>query len=134
MHGDSRGTIAFVNEFDMTKVKRFYRIDPINIETIRAWQGHQKETKWLHCARGRFLIKLIKVDDWENPSKDLEIDTGILKANASTVLHVPPGYVTGIKALDKDASLIIFSDCSLEDSKEDDFRYDKDYWTTNWKT
>jgi len=60
-HKDHRGILSFVNDFDMTKVVRMYSIEP-NINVIRAWQGHKKETKWFYVIKGSFLVKIVKMD------------------------------------------------------------------------
>jgi len=130
-HSDERGTIAFINDFDLTNIVRFYRISHPSISIVRAWQGHQKESKWFHCNRGSFLIKLMKIDNWEEPSRDLVPQVFELKSSQSQVLYIPPGYASGFKALEKDSSILVFSDLTTEESKEDDFRFEKNYWF-NW--
>ncbi|MDB4505884.1 dTDP-4-dehydrorhamnose 3,5-epimerase family protein [Saprospiraceae bacterium] len=128
IHSDERGTIAFVNDFDLSKCVRFYRITHPETSIIRAWQGHQKESKWFHCYSGSFLIKLIKIDNWENPSLDLEVKTFELKGAQSQVLYIPSGYASGFKALENNSSLMVFSDMTVEESVADDFRFEKNYW------
>ena len=59
MHTDKRGSVAYVNDFDLTEVKRFYKITHSSIETLRAWQGHKREQKWFSCTKGAFVIFLI---------------------------------------------------------------------------
>lgn len=132
IHQDDRGKITFVNDFDLQEVRRFYHIHHKDTEVIRAWQGHRIEAKWFHCTKGAFEVKVILVDDWENPSKDLTIQSIELSAEKSTVLYIPGGHVNGFRALKKESSLLVFSDKSLEKSKEDDYRFDKNYWH-NWK-
>lgn len=131
IHDDERGTIAFVNDFDLSEVVRFYRITHPKTSIVRAWQGHQKESKWFHCYQGSFLIKLMKIDKWETPSKDLIPQVFELKNSQSQVLYIPPGYASGFKALEKNSSLMVFSDMTVENSMEDDFRFEKNYWF-NW--
>lgn len=132
-HTDDRGTIAFANDFDLTPAVRLYRITHPDTSVVRAWQGHKKESKWFHCLEGTFLIKLIKIDDWGNPSLDLNIETFELKGSQSQVLHVPPGYASGFKALEKNSSIMVFSDFTVEESTNDDFRFEKNYWF-KWET
>ena len=38
---DHRGQIRFVNDFDMTEVKRFYIITNKDTELIRGWRAHR---------------------------------------------------------------------------------------------
>jgi dTDP-4-dehydrorhamnose 3,5-epimerase len=131
IHQDSRGTIGFVNDFDLSPCVRFYRISHPEISIIRAWQGHKKESKWFHCIRGSFILNVIKIDDWEIPSKHLEVQKFELKNSESLVLFVPPGHVTGFKALEIESRLLVFSDFNTEESKLDDYRFEKNYWF-NW--
>ena len=52
-HKDERGTVRFVNDFDMSQVVRMYCIEP-KLGVIRAWQGQKVETKWFYAAKGSF--------------------------------------------------------------------------------
>jgi dTDP-4-dehydrorhamnose 3,5-epimerase len=128
---DNRGTVAFVNDFNLIPVKRFYCITHPNTTIVRAWQGHQIESKWFYCTKGSFEIKVIKIDNWHSPSKNLTIQTYVLTATQSQVLAVATGCATGIRALEMNASLMVFSDKTLNEAKGDDYRFDKDYWF-NW--
>ena len=131
-HEDSRGNVAFVNDFNLAPVKRFYLITHPNTDIVRAWQGHKKECKWFYCTKGSFEIKIIEIDDWALPSKELAIESYILAATKNQILAVTEGYATGIRALEMDASLMVFSDKTLDESKNDDYRFDKNYWF-NWE-
>ena len=128
LHHDHRGTIGFVNDFDMEKVRRLYHITHNDVNVIRAWQGHQVECKWFHCIRGAFELRVIKIDDWKNPSASLKWETYFLNGQESSVVFLPGGYVNGFRAIEKNSTLIVFSDQNLEESKNDDYRFDQDYW------
>jgi dTDP-4-dehydrorhamnose 3,5-epimerase-like enzyme len=130
-HKDIRGTVAFVNDFDMKEVRRMYCIEQPDITTIRAWQGHKKEQKWFFVTTGKFKIGLIVPDNWENPSRNLEPVFIELCAEEPKILHIPGGYVNGFRALKPISKMMVFSDFSIEESKADDYRYDMNYW--NWK-
>jgi dTDP-4-dehydrorhamnose 3,5-epimerase-like enzyme len=139
-HTDSRGRLLFFNDFDMSDIKRFYQItshqsqitnhqSPVtNHQTVRAWQGHKIEEKYFYVSRGKFLICLVKIDDWRNPSRDLPVTKYILKAASPQILHVPAGFANGIKALESDSILIVFSNLSLNESQKDDYRFDANLW------
>ena len=43
-------------------------------------------------------------------------------------LHVPGGYANGIKSIEPNSKLMVFSEFSIEDGKRDDYRFDKDLW------
>jgi dTDP-4-dehydrorhamnose 3,5-epimerase-like enzyme len=88
---DARGSMSFVNTFLMDAVKRFYIISPENTRVIRAWQGHKEEEKWFFALTGRFLVVLIKIDNWKMPSDNLRTQRYILGANRNQVLHIPKG-------------------------------------------
>ena len=125
---DQRGNVRFVNDFEFENVKRFYIITHSDIDVVRAWQGHQKETKYLYVAKGAFSVNWIKIDNWAKPSEELEIYNKTITDRKSEILIIPPGHVNGFKALESDSSLIIFSDRTLQESKDDDFRFPLDYW------
>lgn len=40
---DQRGQIRFVNDFDMSLVKRFYIIKNLDTELVRGWRAHKIE-------------------------------------------------------------------------------------------
>lgn len=115
VHSDIRGTVRFVNDFDMTNIVRMYSIKP-EVDIIRAWQGHKKESKWFFAARGRFLIKTVVMDGQDS------IEEFILSAVESQVLHIPGGNFNGFQALEDGSVLMVFSNFDLEASKADDIR------------
>lgn len=112
---DGRGTVSFVNSFDMTPVVRMYCIEP-ETGIIRAWQGHQKETKWFHLVSGSIRVKI----------RDLQskVLVGTYELNAATpaVLKIAPGHYNGFEALEENSMLLVFSDLTLEQSQKDDHR------------
>ena len=125
---DHRGTLSFINDFDMSPIKRMYAITHESIDVVRAWQGHRIESKYFKCLKGRFLVSVVLIDDWEMPSENLKANCYILDANKTEVLHIPAGYANGFKALDPDSKLLVFSDLDLETAKLDDYRYDQGLW------
>ena len=130
---DERGKLQFFNTFDMREIVRFYEISPSDTQTIRAWQGHQNEKKWLYCNAGSFRVHLIKLDDWHNPSKDLLSEQFVLNAKNPTVLAIPGGYANGFKAMEEGSKLLVFSNFGLDESKADDFRYPPEKWDVDWE-
>ncbi|MET3112945.1 dTDP-4-dehydrorhamnose 3,5-epimerase-like enzyme [Pedobacter sp. CG_S7] len=126
-HCDKRGQLSFVNDFSLQQVKRFYHIHHPDINVIRAWQGHQIEQKWFYVLEGSFDIVLVKPDDWTQPSKDLEVIHYRITA-LSGVLHVPSGYANGFKAVLPNSKMIVFSDATVEQSNNDNYRFDQNMW------
>lgn len=125
---DHRGTLSFVNDFDMSEIKRFYTIVHPNTEIVRAWQGHQFEQKWFTVVQGSFKLAAVKIDDWGSPSPTLRPHVVTLTDVIPQVLHLPAGYANGFKALEPNSKIIVFSDKSLEDSKKDNYRFDSKLW------
>jgi len=130
---DHRGTISYVNDFKFTDIERFYIISNSEGNPIRAWQGHKLDTKNFYCLTGSFNIHFIKIDNWENPSKELTVETIYVSANDSKIVHIPAGYANAIESLEKDSKLISFSTLPLANVGDDDVRYASDYWKINEK-
>jgi len=125
---DHRGRIRFVNDFDMTQVKRFYIIKNTDTELIRGWRAHRMEQRWFYVLSGSFAVDLIQIDNWENASPDLPIEKRILRADEQQVLHVPVGYGTAFQALESESELLVFADYSIENVKHDDYTWPLDYF------
>ncbi len=128
---DHRGSLQFVNDFDMATVKRMYFTTHPSTETIRAWQGHQIESRWFFCVKGAFKVKLVKIDDWENPSNNCKVFEFTLHENKPQVLYIPNGYANGFKAETENSKLMIMSNYRLNEIDNDHFRFDKNKWA-NW--
>ena len=129
---DQRGTLRFVNDFALEGVKRFYTITQSPESGPRAWQGHKTESKYFYCLKGSFALRLAKIDDWDEPGSNPEIKSFKLSDVNSEILVVPRGYANGIKALDEDSQLLIFSDKTIDEANGDEVRFDKDRWI-NWE-
>jgi len=128
---DHRGTLSYVNDFSFKDIERFYIINNSDAHPVRAWQGHKLDAKNFYCLSGSFNIHFVKIDDWDNPSKDLTIETVTLAATESNMLHVPAGYANAIQSLEPDSKLISFSTLPLSNVTEDDVRYEANYWIIN---
>ena len=127
---DNRGEVAFVNDFSFSDIKRFYTITNATEKPLRAWQGHKLDQKNFFCVTGSFQLFYVKVDNWENPSKHLEVKSEILKASESKILVIPPGYANAILSLESNSKLISFCTLSLNDISHDDVRFDAKTWKT----
>ena len=128
VHKDERGVLKFFNTFDMSLVQRFYVLEHTDTNSIRAWQGHQKEQKWFYVTDGVFKLVLVKPDNWENPSASLPYEEWILKAESNQIINIPAGFATGLQALEAPSRITIFSDVKLGKSIDDDYRFDKSLW------
>ena len=128
MFVDDRGSISFVNDFDLAEMRRFYVVENHEAGFIRAWHCHVEESKYVMALSGTAILALVYVEDPENPPIDPEIHRYVLTFSDPAVLWVPPGYAHGAKTLSPDTKLIFFSDASLAESQKDDFRFDAFQW------
>ena len=125
---DQRGSMRFVNDFRFNGVKRFYFIKHYDTSVIRAWQGHQFEKKYFYPVSGSFIVAWVKIDDFENPSLNLVPEHHILSASSSEIISIPKGYANGLKALETNSEIMIFSDMDLEESVNEKIRFPSDWW------
>lgn len=114
LHRDERGIVRFVNDFDMTHVKRMYCIEP-KLGVVRAWQGHKIETKWFYAAKGSFLVKTVNMFNFEKKEY-------YLKDKDSNILEIKGGCYNGFESLEVGGVLMVFSNFDLVGSKADDWR------------
>jgi dTDP-4-dehydrorhamnose 3,5-epimerase len=128
---DHRGTVSYVNDFSFKDIERFYIITNSEEHPLRAWQGHKLDAKNFYCLSGSFRIHYVKIDNWENPSKDVTIETVSLISSESKILHIPAGYANAIESLEPDSKLLSFSTLPLDHVKEDDVRFDAEYWVVH---
>lgn len=125
---DDRGSLSFVNDFSFDGVRRFYVVSNHRAGFVRAWHGHPREAKYMATVVGAAIVAAVRVDDWARPSKDLPIHRYVLSAERPAVLHIPPGFANGFMSLTSETRLLVFSSASLEESLQDDIRYDAHYW------
>lgn len=126
---DSRGSVTFINNFDLAPIRRAYFITNDKSAPLRAWQAHKVERKWFMCMVGSFKILLVKIDDWQSPSKNLPVQSYLLKAEKPAVLYVPRNYANAICSVEDDSILQVYSDTPLNDAKNDQFKFSEDQWS-----
>lgn len=125
---DHRGQIRFVNDFDMSLVKRFYIIKNLDTELVRGWRAHKIEQRWFYVLSGSFSVYLVKIDNWEVASPDLPVDNMIISAANFRVLHVPEGYGTAFRALESESELLVYADYGIDHAVNDDHTYPLEYF------
>lgn len=130
-YSDERGDIFFSNQTSLTNFSRFYFIKHKNTSIIRAWQGHKYESKIFIPIKGVFLLAWVKIDNFEFPSKELKAETIILSSKNYKSVYIPPGYANGLKALEKNSIIQVFSEFDNEKSVEEKIRFPKENWL-NW--
>jgi len=125
---DDRGELGFVNDFRFEGVKRFYTVANYRQGFIRAWHGHKREAKYVTAVSGAAVVGAVRIDNWDEPSRDLTVDRFVLSAHKPSVLYIPSGFANGFMSLTPDLKLMFFSTSSLDESQGDDFRFDARYW------
>jgi len=124
---DERGTVSFTNDLNLQKAVRTYKVENSQLKTVRAWHGHKVEEKWVNVEQGEFLVCVVKVDDFTSPSKDSEIQTYKMSPKDG-FLYIPPNFANGAMNLTEDNAIRYYSSSTLEESLNDDFRFESDYW------
>lgn len=125
---DDRGALHFVNGFDFQGVKRFYMVSNHQVGFVRAWHAHRREAKYVLVVSGAALVAAVAVDDWAAPSKAAQVHRFVMSAHKPSVLFIPAGYANGFKSLTADARLMFFSTSTIEESRDDDVRYEAHHW------
>jgi dTDP-4-dehydrorhamnose 3,5-epimerase len=125
---DDRGEVGFVNEFDLAGVKRFYSVANHHRGFVRAWHGHKHEAKYVTVVQGAALVGVVAVTDWRNPARDAPVFRCVLSAHQPAILFIPPSHCNGFMSLTPEAKLIFFSTATLEESRNDDYRFPARYW------
>ena len=125
---DDRGDLAFVNDFHFEGVKRFYMVSNHRAGFVRAWHAHRHEAKYVIAVQGAAIVAAVAIDNWEHPSKNAQVHRYVLSAQKPAVLYIPAGYGNGFMSLTTDTKLTFFSTATLEESRNDDVRYDSRYW------
>ena len=129
---DDRGEVHFVNDFNFSKVKRFYIVISHKAGIIRAWHAHKLEAKYVFVVKGAAIVGLVAIDNFARPSQKNHVYRHILSAKKPAILYIPERHANGFMSLKDGTQLIFFSTRTLEQSKNDDYRYNSRYWDI-WK-
>lgn len=121
---DHRGVVSFINGFQMDEIKRFYLIKHTELDFVRGWRGHKMEQRWFYT----FLIKVVKIDNWEIPHAGLQQLSFELGADRMQILHIPTGYATALQVLEENSELMVFADYGIENAEKDDYSYPIGYF------
>ena len=128
---DHRGSVEYYNSLNLDIFERFYIVSNPTVGTVRAWHGHKVEAKLIKVIHGEFVVGIVEVSDWDNPSQKSKVDKFILNEQ-SGVVFIPPGYANGAMNLTPESKAIYFSSLNLDDSLNDDYRFDSKFWDP-WK-
>jgi dTDP-4-dehydrorhamnose 3,5-epimerase-like enzyme len=132
LHGgcsvDDRGTVAFVNDFVLSRYRRMYIVTNHKAGFVRAWHGHKSERKAALVLSGAALVCTVAIDNWDEPSSKLPIQRFVLSERNPGVLEIPAGYANGFMSLSPDTRVAFFSSATLDESLVDDVRFPSRLW------
>lgn len=124
---DDRGSVRFVNDFNFLDVKRFYQVQNHSKGFIRAWHGHHKEAKYVYVAKGTALVGAVPIDMMISKCiDDSKVVKTILSSANPKIFYIPAGYANGFKTLEEETIVQFFSTSTLEESLNDDTRFEYD--------
>jgi dTDP-4-dehydrorhamnose 3,5-epimerase len=118
---DDRGAVRFVNDFLFLDVKRFYQVSNHKRDYIRAWHGHNHEQKYVYVAKGTALIGAVNM-------QTEEMFKFVLSDKKPSILKIPNGFANGFKTLEEDTQILFFSTSTLQESLNDDIRFEYNKW------
>lgn len=127
---DDRGTFLYNNDFDVSRVKRFYRILNSSEIEYRRWQGHKVECRWFTAVKGEIEILVININNRDKPKINLPFHRFVLKSDEFDILFIPAGFVTSIKSIEVSSEVLVMSDYRLGEIK-DEFKFPHDYFNMN---
>lgn len=124
---DDRGVLSFINEIDLSKVKRVYAVENFSTDTVRAFHGHMHEEKFVMVVKGAIILASAKILERQRGIL-YDFQRVILSDKNFSIAHVPAGRANGFRALEPGTKVLFFSTSTLEESKLDDIRYDANYF------
>jgi dTDP-4-dehydrorhamnose 3,5-epimerase-like enzyme len=125
---DDRGTLTFVNGFDLSNCCRSYIVTNHAAGFVRAWHAHRREGKYVTVLRGAAIVGAVLIEDWDHLDPNSKVHRYVLSERSPAVLYIPPGYANGAMSLTSDTMLQYFSTSTLDESKGDDVRIDARFW------
>ena len=116
-HVDDRGHLyQILGDYEFPQVERAYIVGNFEKGTIRGYHMHKEEWKSYFVTSG--AAKFVVAQD------ETDTQAFVISDRNPSVLIVPPDYYHGWKSLQPETQLIGFSNKTLEESIDDDFRKD----------
>jgi dTDP-4-dehydrorhamnose 3,5-epimerase-like enzyme len=111
--GDDRGFFTAIN-FEPDS-KRAYLIQNHKAGIVRAFHGHERESKTLYVIRGSFKVICINMatGDWKKFT---------INERSNNMIKIPAKAYNGFVSLTDDSELLVVSSSTFEESKGDDIR------------
>ncbi len=127
-HLDARGILRFNNQAAIAEFKRVYSIENSSENPLRGWHGHKFEAKGFICIKGKVRVGGVRIDNWSDPSENLEVFSEELEAGSMDFVYLPPGFANAILSLQEGSTVLVFSSSTLGESQDDDYRFDPKSW------
>ena len=125
---DNRGLITSNNSFNLNEIKRMYTIYQLSTKVIRACQRHLLETKYFKCIKDEFIVTWKGLANNFPRISDKDPEFKILNDNCNQIIKILNVYADGVKAREKNSSILVFSDFELNESLNNEIRFDKNLW------
>jgi dTDP-4-dehydrorhamnose 3,5-epimerase-like enzyme len=125
---DDRGYLRYCNSFNLKSYTRFYDVVNYQSNFIRAWHGHKQESKAAIVREGSAMICLVEIDNWNKPSKKLQIKKFFLSNKSPKILEIPAGCAHGFMSLEPNTKITFYSNKRTEESLNDDYRFSYNFW------
>lgn len=128
---DDRGVLSFINDIDLSKVKRVYAVENFSTDTVRALHGHMHEEKYVLVVKGSIILVTAKINfvtaDPEMKPYPSDVKRLLLSDRNFSIHHIEAGRLNGFRALEPNTKVLFFSTSTLDESMGDDIRMDWDY-------
>ncbi|MFI5419725.1 MAG: sugar epimerase [Nitrososphaerales archaeon] len=125
---DDRGQVTFANGFTFEGIRRFYLVENFSTDLVRAYHGHLREEKVIFVVSGAAIFGAVHLDNVVKPNPKAKQHRFVLSARQPQLLHIPAGYANGFRPLEPCTRIIFFSTATLEETKNDDYRFPINYW------
>jgi dTDP-4-dehydrorhamnose 3,5-epimerase-like enzyme len=125
---DDRGAVSFINGLPFDDIRRFYIVSNHRSGFVRAWHAHKSEGKYVVAIQGAALVCAVAIENWAEPDRAAHVYRFVLSADSPCAVYVPPAYANGFMSLREDTRLMFFSTSTLEESRNDDYRYPARFW------
>ena len=138
---DDRGILVHNNNLDFAKsdIKRSYTIKHNQLGYIRSYHGHSHESKFLQVTDGIFKVIAIPLEEFKVDNRHCVVEQRRIRKkyppffleDNGDVLSIPAGYAHGFQNLTNSGIITFYSDMDIEDSLNDDIRFNWDFWGSN---
>ena len=92
-----------------------------------AWDGLIVVVLLIIVYEGEFLVCAVEIDNFQNPNKEQKIFEFNMTPNDG-VLFIPKNYANGAMNLSENNSIRYSSSLPLNESINDDYRFDLQFW------